>query len=191
MPRRALVTSVVLALSLVACGGGDGERGSDAGPAPPQAATTVAAGASPCDVKPLTFGAERWQTRAHQPAIADGVLWEQAYTFTNPNTVPVELTSLFVVLHVNDTGGHHLKTARTAFRPAPDEQLPPGGSQERFAQAWLAAGNTPSTNDLYAATSTTVGGSECTVPVERITVGAPSPALQALVSCEPGAPAPC
>ena len=187
MARRTQARSVLLALCLAACGGGGG---SDPAPAPPQAATTAPAAASPCGVKPLTFAAERWQAAADQPG-GGGVLWEQAYTFTNPNAAPVRLTSLFVVLDVNDTGGHRLKKARSTFRPASDELIPAGQSQERFAQAWLTPGNTPTTDGLYAVTSATVGGSDCPVPVERFTLGPPSAALQALPPCDLQAAAPC
>ncbi|HET7721791.1 MAG TPA: hypothetical protein VFK43_17615, partial [Acidimicrobiales bacterium] len=57
--------------------------------------------------------------------------------------------------------------------------------QQRVAQIWLAPGNRPSTEDLFATTSAGSGGTECPVPVERLSTS-PAPAhVLALQSCEP------
>jgi hypothetical protein len=112
-------------------------------------------------------------------------VWEQVITFSNPNTVPVRLSGIVVHLRLSGSGGYFLKFARTNVRPVADEAIPAGRDQQRVAHVWLAPGNTPATDDLFATTAATVGGAECPVPVERLTTG-PAPAhIVALPSCEP------
>ena len=175
---------VLLALlSLVACGGDAGETSTAAGqpsttaPAPPPA--------GPCGLQPLAFANERWQGSSAAPPGDGGVLWEQTLTFSNPNTVPVRLSGIVVHLRLSGSGGYFLKFARSTARPVPDEVIPAGRDQQRHAHVWLAPGNTPATEDLFASASASQGGAECPVPVERLTTG-PAPAhVLALPSCEP------
>jgi len=184
------------ALLLVACGGGEGTTGDDAAAPPPRAqATTTAAPAAAtgaCGLKPMTFTNERWQGSSAPAPPGDGVLWEQTFTFSNPNTVDVRLTSLVAHLRLSGSGGYFLKFARTTFRPAPDEMVPAGRDQQRVAQVWMAPGNTPATEDVFATTSARVGGADCPVPVERLSTS-PVPAhVLALPTCDPQQPtAPC
>ncbi len=173
---------LLLAVLLGACGGGGGGGDGTAGPAQP-ATTTAAAGA--CGLKPITFANERWQGSPTPAPGGAGVVWEQAYMFTNPNAVDVRLSSLVVHLRLNDQGGHFLKFARSTFRPSADESIPAGRDQERVAQVWLASGNTPATEDLFASTSAKVAGAECPVAVERISTGAVPAHVLALPTCDP------
>ena len=113
------------------------------------------------------------------------MVWEQAYTFSNPNTVDVRLSSVVVHLRLSDQGGHFLKFARSTFRPTAEETIPAGRDQQRVAQTWLATGNTPTTEDLFASTSAKVTGVDCPVPVERISTGAVAAHVLALPSCAP------
>ena len=172
---------LLLALLLAGCAGGSG----DEAPAGGAQVTTTAAPAGPCGLKPLTFVHERWQASALPAPGEGGVLWEQPLTFSNPNSVPVRLSSIVVHLRLASSNTFFLKFARSAGRPTADEMVPAGGEQLRFAHAWLAAGNTTATEDIFATTSATVGGAECPVPVERLSTG-PVPAhVLALQSCEP------
>ena len=173
--------AALLAVLLAGCaGGGDGDEAPTAG----GSATTIAP-AGPCGLKPLTFSHERWQASAVAPPGEGGVLWEQQLTFSNPNSVPVRLSSIVVHLRLASSNTFFLKFARSNARPVPDEAIPAGGEQLRFAHVWLAPGNTTATEDLFATTSATVGGAECPVPVERLST-APVPAhVLALPSCEP------
>ena len=196
MRRVSLKASAVLVLLLVACGGGDGTGGDDplARPQPPSSATTptTAGATAPCGLKPLTFANERWQASGQAPSGGTGVLWEQAYTFTNPNTVDVRLQPHAVHLRLTGSLGYFLKMARSTFRSAPDELVPAGKAQQRIAHVWLAAGNTPSTEDVFVSTSATVGGSNCAVPVERLSTAPPPAHVLALPTCAPQeATAPC
>ena len=179
-PVRRIV--IALALLLAACGGGGGggtERASTPEPA------TTATPAGPCALKPLTFVHERWQASAVPPPGEGGVLWEQPLTFSNPNSVPVRLSSIVVHLRLASSNTFFLKFARSNARQVPDEVIPPGGDQQRMAHAWLAPGNTMATEDLFATTSANVGGMECPVPVARLSTS-PVPAhVLALQSCEP------
>ena len=169
---------------LAACGGSSGSEDRTT-PAQAPATTAAPAAAGACGLKPLTFANERW-TGSTAPAPADGgVVWEQTLTFSNPNTVPVRLSSLFVHLRLSGSGGYFLKFARSVGRPVPDEMVPAGRDQARALHVWLAPGNTPATEDLYAVASATVAGAECPVPVERVSTS-PVPAhVLALPSCEP------
>lgn len=174
----------MLAVLLAACGGGGGDDTTTVGA---QATTTAPAPApaGACGLKPLTFANERWQGSAAAPPGEGGVLWEQTLTFTNPNTVPVRLSGIVVHLRLSGSGGYFLKFARSTARPVPDEMVPAGRDQQRHAHVWLAPGNTPATEDLFATTSASAGGTECPVPVERLSTS-PAPAhVLALPSCEP------
>ncbi len=176
---------MVLALLLAGCAGGDdGGTPTVAGGQP----STTAAPAGPagaCGLKPLTFANERWTGSSATPPAEGGVVWEQVITFSNPNAVPVRLSGMVVHLRLSGSGGYFLKFARTSVRPVADEAIPAGRDQQRVAHVWLAPGNTPATEDLFATTSTPAGGNECPVPVERLTTG-PAPAhVLALPSCEP------
>jgi hypothetical protein len=180
---------LLLAVLLGACSGG-GDKG-DGAAAPAQPATTTAP-AGACGLKPITFANERWHGSPTPAPGGAGVVWEQAYTFTNPNTVDVRLSSLVVHLRLSDQGGHFLKFARSTFRPAAEDTIPAGRDQERVAQVWLALGNTPATEDLFASTSAKVAGADCPVAVERISSGAVPAHVLALTSCDPReAPAAC
>ena len=173
--------AALLAVVLAGCaGGGDGDETRTAGG---QATTTAPAG--PCGLKPLGFTHERWQASTLPPPGEGGVLWEQPLTFSNPNPVPVRLSSIVVHLRLASSNTFFLKFARSTGRPVPDEMIPVGGEQLRFAHVWLAPGHTTATEDVFATTSATVGGAECPVPVERLSTG-PVPAhVLALPSCEP------
>jgi hypothetical protein len=188
---------VLLTLVLAACGGGGDTTTDDAAaPPPPRAQVTTtappAAATGPCGLKPMTFTNERWQGSTAPAAPGEGVLWEQTFTFLNPNSVDVRLTGLVAHLRLSGSGGYFLKFARTTFRPAPDEMVPAGRDQQRVAQVWMAPGNTPATEDVYAVTSAKVAGADCSVPVERLSTS-PVPAhVLALPTCDPQQPtAPC
>lgn len=189
---RPVITSacvLMLAAWAAACGPGGGDGTSDEAVAPPPAPTTVATSTTvlrgACGLTPLTFTAERWAGRAAAPSRGPGVLWEQTFTFTNPNPVDVRLSSLVVHLRLAGSGRYFLKMARGGFRPVPDETVPAGGQLQRVAEAWLAEGNSPATEDVFAAASADVAGRDCAVPVERISTG-PVPAhVLALETCAP------
>lgn len=112
-------------------------------------------------------------------------MWEQEYTFSNPNTVDVRLSSPVVHLRLSGSGGYFLMFARTTFRPAPDEVIPAGRDQRRFAEVWLASGNTPAIEDLFASASAKVGGADCPVMVERFSTADPPAHVLALPTCDP------
>lgn len=171
-----------MAVLLIACGGGSGSENS----APPAPLTTTAAAAGACGLNPITFANERWQGSVRPGPGGTGVLWDQAYTFTNPNTVDVRLSPTVVHLRLSDQGGHFLKFAKSTFRPAADEIIPAGQNRERVADVWLATGNTPTTEDLYATTLATVGGTTCPVAIERISTNAVPAHVLALPTCAPG-----
>jgi hypothetical protein len=180
---------VVLALLLAGCpgcaGGDDGGTPTVAGGQPSTTTATPATPAGGCGLKPLTFTNERWTGSSATPPGEGGVVWEQTLTFSNPNTVPVRLSGIVVHLRLSGSGGYFLKFARSNVRPVADEAIPAGRDQQRVAHVWLAPGNTPATEDLFATTSATVAGAECPVPVERLATG-PAPAhIVALPSCEP------
>jgi hypothetical protein len=176
--------AVLLALLLVSCGGA-GSGTTTAGGAQPSTSAPALAPAAACGLRPLTFANERWEGSAAAPPGEGGVLWEQALTFSNPNTVPVRLSGIVVHLRLSGSGGYFLKFARSSARPVADEVIPAGREQQRHAHVWLAPGNTPATEDLFATASANVAGAECPVPVERLTTG-PAPAhVLALPSCEP------
>ena len=183
--------ALLLALSLAACGGGD-DSDDTATVAGQPTTTAAAAPAGACGLKPMTFTNERWQGSTAAPPAEGGVVWEQTLTFSNPNSVPVRLSNVFVHLRLSGSGGYFLKLARSVARPVADEQVPAGRDQQRVLHVWLAPGNTPATEDLYATTSASVGGADCPVPVERLSTS-PVPAhVQALPSCEPlPSSAPC
>jgi hypothetical protein len=172
-----------MAALLVACGGGNG---GDSETVAGQATTTAAASqAGPCGLKPLTFTNERWTGSTAATPAEGGVVWEQTLSFSNPNTVAVRLSNLVVHLRLSGSGGYFLKFARSVARPVPDESVPAGRDAQRVAHVWLAPGNTPATEDLFASTSATVNGADCPVPVERLSTS-PVPAhVLALPSCEP------
>lgn len=176
--------AVLLALLLAGCAGGDDDTPTLAGGQP---STTTAAGApaGACAVKPLTFVSDRWEGSSAAPPAEGGVVWEQPLTFTNPNTVPVKLSGLVVYLRLAGPQGYFLKFARTNVRAVADETISAAGEQQRFVHVWLAPGNRPATEDLFATASATVAGAACPVPVERLTNG-PAPAhVLAVPSCEP------
>lgn len=178
------IAIVLLALPLAGCGGGESDDTPTVASRPTTSAAPAAA-AGPCGLKPMTFTTERWQGAAAAPPAEGGVVWEQALTFSNPNTVPVRLSSLLVHLRLSGSGGYFLKFARSVGRPGPDEMVAAGRDQQRVLHVWLAPGNTPATEDLYAVTSANVGGTECPVPVERLSTS-PAPAhVLALPTCEP------
>jgi hypothetical protein len=183
--------TVLMALLLVACGGGGDDDDATAARQPSTTAAPVAA-AGACGLRPLTFANERWTGSTATPPADGGVVWEQTLTFSNPNTVPVRLGGLVIHLRLSGSGGYFLKFARSVSRPVPDELVPAGRDAQRVAHVWLAPGNTPATEDLYATTSANVNGAECPVPVERLSTS-PLPAhVLALPSCEPlPAIAPC
>jgi hypothetical protein len=133
----------------------------------------------------MTFANERWQASAAAPPGEGGVVWEQTMTFANPTAVGVRLASVVVHLRLSGSGGYFLKLARSTARPVPDEVVPAGREQQRVAHVWLAPGNTPATEDVFVTTSANVAGTDCPVPVERLST-APVPAhVLALPSCEP------
>jgi hypothetical protein len=175
---------VLLALAVAACGGGGGDDDTATVAGQPTT-TTPAAPAGACGLKPMTFINERWQGSAAAPPAEGGVVWEQTITFSNPNTVPVRLSNLVVHLRLSGSGGYFLKLARSVARPVDDELVPAGRDQQRVLHVWLASGNTPQTEDLYATTSAKVGGADCPVPVERLSTSAVPAHVQALPSCEP------
>lgn len=181
---------MVLALLLTGCSGGDEGGGVASVGATPTTATSTATG--PCGLKPLTFTAEKWRASQAAPPGAGGVLWEQEFNFSNPNAVDVRLPPLVVELDLSGADGHFFKSVRTTFRPVPDDVVPAGKEQQRFAHAWLAPGSSPTTDSLFAEATATVAGAECRVAIERI-VDRPVPEhVQALVSCDPQqAAAPC
>jgi hypothetical protein len=180
--RRA---ALVLALLLAGCAGGDDDDATTLAGGQPSTTAAPAAPAGACGLKPLTFANERWTGSSATPPAEGGVVWEQVITFSNPNTGPVRLSGIVVHLRLSGSGGYFLKFARTNVRPVADEAIPAGRDQQRVAHVWLAPGNTPATDDLFATTAATVGGAECPVPVERLTTG-PAPAhIVALPSCEP------
>jgi hypothetical protein len=173
-----------MAVLLVACGGGsDDDTATVAGQ--PTTTPPAPSAAGPCGLKPLTFTNERWQGSAATPPGEGGVVWEQTLTFSNPNTVPVRLSNVFVHLRLSGSGGYFLKFARSVGRPVPDELVPAGRDQQRVLHVWLAPGNTPATEDLYATTSANAGGSECPVAIERMSTSAVPAHVLALPSCEP------
>lgn len=177
---------LLLAFLLAACGG-DG-AGGETSTVNTEPATTAPAPAptGPCGLKPVTFASERWQGSAvAPPGGSPGVVWEQEYTFSNPNAVDVRLSSLVVHLRLSGSGGYFLMFARSAFRPVADELIPPGRDQKRFAEAWLAAGNTPANEGLFASASAKVGGAECPVAVERFSTTAVPAHVLALPTCDP------
>ena len=176
-----ILPTVLLAVGLAAWGGG-GDGAAPPAPAVTTVAPAPAAGA--CGLKPLAFANERWQGSSTPAPGGAGIVWEQTYTFSNPNSVDVRLTPLATHLRLSDQGGHFLKFARSTFRPAPDEIVPAGKNQERAAQVWLATGNTPSTEDLFASASAKVAGADCPVTVERIAAAVPGHVM-ALPSCDP------
>ena len=182
---------------LAACGSGDGTATDDAAAPPPAhaQATTVAAPAAAtgsCGLKPMTFSSEPWQASSVTPPGGAGVLWEQPFTFSNPNTVDVRLSPQVVHLRLAGSGRYFLKFARTSFRPLADEMVSAGRDQTRVAEVWLAEGNIPETEDMFATTSARVGGADCPVAVERLSTD-PVPAhVLSLPSCDPkDAPSPC
>jgi len=174
----------VLALLLVACGGGDTDEGATVVAAQPTT-TAAASPAGPCGLAPMTFTNERWQGSSATPPGDGGLIWEQTLTFSNPNAVPVRLSSIVVHLRLSGSGGYFLKFARSVARPVPDEVIPAGRDGQRVAHVWLAPGNTPATEDLYATTSANVNGTDCRVPVERLSTSAVPAHVLALPSCEP------
>jgi hypothetical protein len=181
---------VALGLVLVACGsGGEGTAGDDAlarpRPSTTSATPTTAAASAPCGLRPLTFQSERWQAGGQGGPGGAGVLWEQTYTFSNPNTVEVRLQPHTVHLRLTGSLGYFLKMARSSFRPAPDEMVPAGKDQQRVAQVWLEPGNTPATEDVFVTTSARVAGADCAVPVERLSTTAPPGHVLALPTCDP------
>lgn len=196
MRAARLVRGVAAALVLAACGSETAGGPDEEATRRPRPSTTVAATTTaptgPCGLRPLTFTSERWQGSPSPSPGGAGVVWEQAFTFSNPNPVDVRLSSLLVHLRLTGSGGYFLKMARSTFRPVDDEMVPAAGEQQRVAVAWLAAGNTPATEDLFATTSATVAGQECAVPVDRISTS-PVPAhVLALQSCQPEeAPSAC
>lgn len=175
---------MLLAVFLAGCASAGNDDAATAG-----ATATTAPGratpAGPCVLRPLTFFHERWQASTAPPPGEGGVLWEQPLTFSNPNPVPVRLSSIVVHLRLASSNTYFLKFARSNARSVPDEMIPAGGDQQRMAHAWLAPGNTTATEDLFATTAASVGGTECPVPVERLSTS-PVPAhVLALQSCEP------
>ena len=187
--------SLLLASLLASCGDGGGTT-DDAAARPSRAqATTIvapAAATNACGLKPMTFTNERWQGSSAPAPPGDGVLWEQTFTFSNPNSVDIRLTSLVAHLRLSGSGGYFLKFARTTFRPTPDEMVPAGRDQPRVAQVWMAPGNTPATEDVFATTTAKVGGTDCPVPVERLSTSAVPAHVLALPTCDPQQPsAPC
>lgn len=175
---------LLLAVLLAGCGGGDGAETTSAGAQPTTTATAVRPDGG-CGLKPLSFASERWEGSSATPPGEGGVLWDQILTFSNPNTVPVRLSGIVVHLRLAGAEGYFLKFARSAARTVPDEMIPAGRDQQRVAQVWLAPGNRPATEDLFATTSANVAGAECPVPVERLTTGPPPAHVLALPSCEP------
>lgn len=140
----------------------------------------------------MTFVNERWQGSDVAPPGGAGVLWEQTFTFSNPNTVDVRLSTLAVHLRLSGSGGYFLKFARSTFRPVADELVPAGREQQRVAQVWLAEGNTPATEDVFATTSAKVGDADCPVAIERLSTAAVPGHVMSLPSCDPkDAGAPC
>ena len=180
---------MLLAVAVAACGGGNDDTARVA--APPSSTAAVATPAGACGLRPLTVTSERWEGSSAAPPGPGGMLWDQILTFSNPNTVPVRLSGIVVSLRLA-ADGYFLKMARSTARAVPDEMIPAGRDQQRVAQVWLAPGNRPATEDLFVTTSANIAGTECPVPVERLTTG-PAPAhVLALQSCEPvPANAPC
>jgi hypothetical protein len=173
---------LVLAVLAAACSAGEGDGAAPAG-ADAQPSTTAAAG--PCGLQPVTFVNERWAGSPAPAAGGAGVVWEQAYTFTNPNDVAVRLSFLVVHLRLSDQGGHFLKFARSTFRAPADDTIAAGANQERVAQAWLAPGNTPATEDLFASATAAVAGGDCPVVVERISASPVPGHVLDLPTCSP------
>ena len=195
MSRFRPVSVALVALLLAGCGGGEETGDEDvlarARPATTATTPTTAAATGACGLKPLTFVAERWQGVGAAPSGA-GVLWEQTYTFSNPNTVDVRLQPLVIHLRLTGSLGYFLKMARSTFRPAPDEVVPAGRDQQRVAYAWLDTGNTAATEDIFVTTSARTAGGDCVVPVDRLQTVQPPPHVLALPNCDPQqATAPC
>ena len=179
--RRVAVLFVVLLAGCARDGNGD----TTIAGAPTTAAAAAATPAGPCALKPLTVASERWEGSSAAPPGEGGVLWEQVFTFSNPNPVPVRLGGIVVHLRLAGSEGYFLKFARSAARAVPDETIPAERDQQRVAHVWLAPGNRPATEDLYTTASATAGGGECPVRVERLSTS-PVPAhVLALQSCEP------
>ena len=182
---------------LAACGSGEGTGIEDAAAPPPPRAQTASTAApelptGPCGLKPMTFVNERWQGSGVAPPGGAGVLWEQTFTFSNPNTVDVRISPQLVHLRLTGSGGYFLKFAKSTFRPVAEEVVPAGRNHTRVAEVWLAPGNAPTTEDMFATTSARVGGADCPVAVERLSTD-PVPAhVLSLPSCDPkDAPSPC
>ena len=183
------VVAVVAALLLAGCGG-DGDAGTSLKAEPATTAPPPATG--PCGLKPLAFTAERGQGSGQAAPRAGGVLWEQEYTFSNPNTVDVRLSSMLVELDLSGADGHFFKSVRTTLRSVPDDVVPAGREQKRFAHAWLAPGNSPTTDSLFPVATARVAGAECPVTVERVADRPPPQHVLALPNCDPEqAAAPC
>lgn len=176
--------AVLLAVLLAGCASGDNDNTSGAG-APTSTTPAAAALAGPCGLRPLTFASERWEGSSAAPPGEGGVLWEQAFTFSNPNAVPVRLSGVVVHLRLAGPEGYFLKFARSTVRSVPDEMIPAGRDQQRHAHVWLAPGNRPATEDLFATTSASSGGTECPVAVERLSTSPVPDHVLALPSCEP------
>ena len=175
---------LALALLLAGCAGGDGDDTTTVGA---QATTTTpaAAPAGACGLKALTFANESWAASTAPAPAEGGVLWEQELIFTNPNPVPVRLSGIVVHLRLAGSGRYFLMFARSNARAVADEAIPAGREQKRFAHVWLAPGNLPATEDLFATASATVAGAECPVPVERLSTSPVPVHVLALPSCEP------
>ena len=97
----------------------------------------------------------------------------------------MRLSSLVVHLRLSGSGGYFLMFARSTFRPTSDEVVPAGRDQKRFAEVWLATGNTPATESLFAKAAATVGGADCPVTVERFSTAAIPSHILALPTCDP------
>ena len=182
MRRFPIAAGAVLALVLAACGGGDADSGSPVATTQP---TTTLSPPGACGLRPLGFTAERGRGSGLAGPGGVGVLWEQEYMFSNPNPVDVRLSSVVVELDLSGTDGHFFKSARSVFRPVPNDAIPAGRDQQRFAHAWLATGSSPTTDSLFATASATVSGAECPVSVERLSGTTPPAHVLALQNCDP------
>ncbi|MFP5318814.1 MAG: hypothetical protein ACLGI2_11050 [Acidimicrobiia bacterium] len=168
-----------LALLLAACSSGGGDDGDLAGPSP----TGAAAEPSAC-VERLGFSETSWEAVPNAPnATAGTVLWQAAFTFTNPNPVDVRLSDAVVVLELDSADGHRAGAGRTAFRDPAPATVTPRSTVERVAQAWMRDNKIPKTTQLYLATEATVEGRTCSVPIDRVSTTPPSPQVFTLADC--------
>ena len=146
-------------------------------------APTPAGGGAACGER-LAFSETAWEAApTSSPAATPGTAqWQAHFTFTNPNPFEVRLSEAVVVLEILTSDGHHGSTGRTSFAEA-TASIAPRASRERVATAWMRDNKIPQTTQLYVATTATVGGATCAVPIERVSTTPPSPQVFTLPDC--------